>query len=207
MNFKLIITCLLLSLTSCGLNYSDSQKIKSVAVDTLPKSTYTTNLNDEPTFEKAHPNAKALMNDSFFFSPVEETAPFGSDDGSDTYAGFVQWRINHRTESPLPYLQEQIAEWGYPQFDLQETDIEKLKPYLTKSDLAIRFMTGIDAAIVAIAFGQLYLEGTIDKEVLKLAKISVQRELQPRMLATWKEYKSEREIKLKKLLHVLEQVN
>jgi len=197
----------LLTLTSCRLKSHNSQTPQTITVDSVLKSVNTMKLDNEPTFEKAHPNAKALMNDSFFFSPIEETAPFGSDDGSDTYAGFVQWRINHRTESPLPYLQEQIAEWGYPQFDLQEADIEKLRPYLIKSDLAIRFMTGIDAAIVATAFGQLYLEGTIDKDVLKLAKISVQRELQPRILATWNEYKSEREIKLKKLLHVLDQVN
>ena len=32
-----------------------------------------------PTIEKAHPNAKRLMNEEFYWSPIEETAPFGSD--------------------------------------------------------------------------------------------------------------------------------
>jgi uncharacterized protein YfeS len=207
MKLKTIVACLLLGLTSCGPTNGNSQPTHTITPGTIQKSLDTMDLDDWPTFEKAHPKAKVLMNDSFFFSPIKETAPFGSDDGADAYAGFSQWRTNHRIESPLVYLQELIIEWKYPQFDLQETDIEKLKPYLKQSDLGIQFMTGVDAAIVAIAFGQLYLEGTIDKDVLKLAKTSIKRELLPRILATWKEYKDERETNLKKLLHALDQVN
>lgn len=33
------------------------------------------------------------MNDAFFFSPIEETAPFGSDDGADAYAGFAGTKL------------------------------------------------------------------------------------------------------------------
>lgn len=44
-------------------------------------------------FENAHPWAKRFMNDAFFFSPIEETAPFGSDDGADAYAGFAGTKL------------------------------------------------------------------------------------------------------------------
>jgi uncharacterized protein YfeS len=69
-------------------------------------------------------------------------------------------------------------------------------------------MSGIDAAIVAIAFGQLYLEGTIDKGLKETAKTAIMRELIPELLALWDEtYKVKRETQLKKMLAVLNQAD
>lgn len=159
------------------------------------------------SIENAHPNAKRLMNDEFYWSPIEETAPFGNDDGADTYAGFAEWRQTHKRNNPVEFLKEQISYWGYPEFDLNETDLEQLKPYLKQSDLGSRFMSGIDAAIVAIAFGQLYLEGTIDNDFKGLAITAIHRELIPELLNQWGDaYKSEREAQLKKMLAVLNRV-
>ena len=161
-----------------------------------------------PTIDKAHPNAKRLMNEDFYWSPIEETAPFGSDDGADTYAGFADWRRTHKTENPKEFLMQQIDYWGYPTFDLNETNLDNLKPYLKQSDLGTRFMSGIDAAIVSIAFGQLYLEGTVDKDFKELAKTSIKRQLIPEMLKLWGDiYKTTRETQLKKMLVVLNQVD
>jgi uncharacterized protein YfeS len=160
-----------------------------------------------PTIDQAHPNAKKLMNEEFFWSPIEETGPFGSDDGADTYAGFADWRETNKTADPKDFLMEQIDYWNYPTFDINETNLEKLKPYLKKSELGTIFMTGIDAAIVAIAFGQLYLEGTVDKDFKQLAKTSIRRQLIPELLNTWGDnYKDLRESQLKSMLTVLNQV-
>lgn len=123
------------------------------------------------------------MNEEFYFSSTDETAPFGNDDGADTYASFKDWRQTHRSNSPKEFLLEQIDIWGYPKFDIYETDIEKLKPYLIADQINNQYMTGIDQSIVAIAFGQLYLEGTIDKDFKMLAKTSINRELLPKILS------------------------
>ncbi|WP_143307488.1 hypothetical protein [Chitinophaga vietnamensis] len=164
-------------------------------------------MNDySPTFEKAHPNAKQLMNDTFFFDVIEETAPFGSDDGADAYAGFKNWRTAHKSESPVQFIHEQIENWGYPKFDIKEISLEKLAPYLKQHDSGIRYMTGIDAAIVATAFGQLYLEGTIESDTKELAKTSIKRELLPEILKLWEEYRETREANLNKLLQALNEV-
>jgi len=48
--------------------------------------------NFEYSFKNAHPNAQALMKDDFYWSPIEETAPFGSDDGWEAAYGFREWR-------------------------------------------------------------------------------------------------------------------
>ena len=174
-----------------------------------------------PTIDKAHPIAKQLMNDEFYWSPIEETAPFGNDDGADTYAGFKDWRQTHKADNPREYLSEQLTEWGYSTFDYNETNFDKLKPYLDESPIGSRLITGTDAAILAIAFGQLYLEGTIDKSFKEIAKTAIKRQLVPEMMLQWgnpygiKELAPkptdpgivEREAKLNKMLAVLNQVN
>jgi uncharacterized protein YfeS len=86
--------------------------------------------NFEYTFKSAHPKAQALMTDEFYWSPIEETAPFGSDDGSDAAYGFRQWRLLNKTKSPETYLKDLIARWHYPYFDYNEMDTTKIKEYL-----------------------------------------------------------------------------
>lgn len=196
-----------LMLMACGQPKGTNQRVEDNAVEeTIQKQTNT--MSDySPVIEKAHANAKRLMKEDFYWSPIEETAPFGSDDGADTYAGFAEWRQTHKVNSPKEFLVEQIAYWGYPVFDFYELDIEKLKPYLKQSDLGSRFMVGIDAAIVAIAFGQLYLEGTVDKEFSEIGKNAIKRQLIPELLNLWgEEYKPVRKDQLSKMLTVLNQV-
>jgi uncharacterized protein YfeS len=160
--------------------------------------------NYSPTFEQAHPKAKLLMNEEFFFSVTEDTAPFGSGDGADAYVGFRNWRAVNSTENPIEFLHAQIQNLGYPPFDVMETSFEKLAPYLNQDDAGFDYITGIDAAIVAIALGQLYLEGKIEPKLKELAKTAITRELLPDMLEEWKENAPIRELKLEKLMNVLD---
>jgi uncharacterized protein YfeS len=178
----------------------------AIVVACQSKKNHHMDTNIPPTFENAHPNAKKLMSDSFFFNIIEETAPFGSDDGSDTYASFHIWRRTHSHESLTIFLEEHINDWGYPKFDIQEMDLEKLKPYLKEDEMNIQYMTGIDQAIVASAFGQLYLEGKMDNDIKELAIISINRELLPGILRLWGNYENTRTENLNKLLTVLNQV-
>lgn len=78
-----------------------------------------------PQYEYAHPIAKRLMKDDFFFDVIEETAPFGSDDGADTYAAFKDWRKINASESTVNFLHEQIDYWGYPKFDIPRFPAKK----------------------------------------------------------------------------------
>jgi uncharacterized protein YfeS len=201
-----IILAALLASTGCAQGQKEHPITQNVPVDTNKSIIENMDSDYSPTFAKAHPNAKRLMKDEFFFSVIEETAPFGSDDGADAYAGFKDWRPMHSSVSPVKFLHDQIESWKYPLFDLHETSYEKLKPYLEESFTGKRLMRGIDAAIVATAFGQLYLEGTIDNDIKELAKLSVKRELLPEILKSWEELADVRQMKLNKLLKVLNEV-
>lgn len=155
-------------------------------------------------FENAHPVAKELMNEDFYYSPIDQNSPFGSDDAADAYVGFVVWRKSNPNISPGKYLRKQLADWNYPGFDLTQTDIESLKPYLTKSQMHSRYLLGTDQSILAIAFGQLYLEGKVETEMLELGDFALQRDLTSKMIRVWPEdEQEERKMKLAKMLEVI----
>jgi len=90
--------------------------------------------NFEYSLKSAHPQAQVLMKDEFYWSPIEETGPFGSDDGWDAAYGFRQWRLTNKTASPVSYLNELIARWQYPYFDYNEMDTTKIKEYINKKE-------------------------------------------------------------------------
>ncbi|MBK6826712.1 MAG: hypothetical protein IPG86_07560 [Chitinophagaceae bacterium] len=67
------------------------------------------------TFQKlAHPNAKELMSEDFFWSPIVEAGPFGSDSGSEAAEGYKQWRKANAAETAVKYLGELLVAWGMP---------------------------------------------------------------------------------------------
>jgi uncharacterized protein YfeS len=85
----------------------------------------------EFSLKTAHPKARVLMKDDFFWDALEETGPFGSDDGSDAAFGFIDWRVHHKSASPIKYLTELIKSWQYPYFDYNELDTVKIKEYIS----------------------------------------------------------------------------
>ncbi len=203
-----IISVLILTLYACIDTHDKSQNVLSNFKFPTNYSQKQVVSNEFPSKENAHPNAKRLMNEDFYWSPIDESAPFGSDDGADTYNGFATWRQRNKTEKPMVFFIAQINSWGYPTFDFNETSFDKLEPYLRQTELGSRFMSGIDAAIVSIAFGQLYLEGTIDDDFKELAKTTILRQLIPEMLNFWDDtYKHTRESQLKVMLEDLKQVS
>ncbi|MCS4435308.1 hypothetical protein [Aquiflexum gelatinilyticum] len=164
--------------------------------------------NFELSPEKAHPKAKVLLNEPFYWSPIEESGPFGSDDGSDAFYGFLDWRESNETSSPTVFLSDLIDEWGYKPFDFNELDEEILKIYISSNEIGARTLKGQDDAIIAIGFGQFVLEGKIDEDIKLLTKTALKRELLPILIDSWEgEYKKTRIEQLNKMLIALDKMN
>lgn len=85
------------------------------------------------TPELAHKNAKKILKEDFFWSPVEESGPFGNDSGSDAFYGFRQWRRINQKSSPLIYLRVLLKSWNYPNFNWYELDSKKIEDYISAS--------------------------------------------------------------------------
>jgi uncharacterized protein YfeS len=106
----------ILTLTTLITSYTNGQQNKPTETKTMD--------DFELTPEKAHLNAKSLLTEEFYWSPIDETGPFGSDDGSDSFYQFRQWRVDNKKVSPAIFLKELLEEWGFPSFDMDKTDVK-----------------------------------------------------------------------------------
>ncbi|MDB4766498.1 molybdate metabolism regulator, partial [bacterium] len=64
----------------------------------------------------AHPRARELMPEAFFWSCVNELAPFGSDEGSDAYYEWRRWRAGN-PNSPLTKCMAWIMDGQLPGYN------------------------------------------------------------------------------------------
>jgi uncharacterized protein YfeS len=146
----------------CSQSPSDSAYLKEAR---------TTGERFEFSFKNANPKAKKLMREPFLWSPIEESAPFGSDDGSDAAYGFREWRESHKNADPLIYLKELVKRWDYPYFDWNEMDTEKIKAYL-----AVKFpMNHAEPAVLKRDLMSMTgdsLKGTSDSAIVQILESS-----------------------------------
>lgn len=85
----------------------------------------------EFSLKTAHSKAQLLMKEDFYWSPIEESGPFGSDAGSDAAYGFYTWRKGHPSGPSVFYLKELIARWNFPEIGWEEMDTTKIKKYIS----------------------------------------------------------------------------
>jgi len=98
--------------------------------------------------KNAHPNAKKLLKDKFFWSPNEEFSPFGNDDGHDAFYAFREWRLKYKNEKPARFIEELFINWEYPKFDIYKLDVVEIEKYITaKTQVDI---SGIDDQITEL---------------------------------------------------------
>jgi uncharacterized protein YfeS len=133
----------------------------------------------EFSLKTAHPNAKSLMKEDFFWSPIDESAPFGSDAGSDAAYGILKWRKTHPSASSVSYLKELFDSYAFPPFAWDELDTVKIKAYMAASNMGLSFLSSIDESIIGTAFAQFVLEGKIDPSLKDYVTKALQREMLP----------------------------
>ncbi|HYE56099.1 MAG TPA: hypothetical protein VD996_14720 [Chitinophagaceae bacterium] len=160
--------------------------------------------------ETAHPNASRLMNEAFFWSADEETAPFGNREGGEAAHSFGIWRAHYKSESPVIFLRQLLNSWGVPYFDWNETDSLKIKAYIQTlpGNSAAQHILSQDNVIIGTAFSQFVLEGKTDTELQAIANNAITRQLLPVLINRYDEpYREQRATQLNKMLAVVRQMN
>ena len=122
--------------------------------------------------------------------------------------------IEQKTESDnlsindqIPIMLDQIKQMASASG--KEFDEDKIKEMMlgTSEDMGTTFLLGQDNSIIAVAFGQLILEGRIDKGLHELVEIALQRQLLPVLIDKWdEEYQEVRKAHLNKMLEVIKKV-
>jgi len=132
--------------------------------------------------EQAHPRARELMVEPFFWDCVDERAPFGSDEGSDAY---YEWR-NWREENPSASLRDCLSWILNGELDAYNESLcsdEQIERDLANPDgafLAEHYdMFTLDTTIIATGLGQLMDEGRIDTEAKPYVNVAIRRQMHP----------------------------
>ena len=151
-----------------------------------------------PSRQTSHPNFVNALTEEFYYDCTDEFSPFGNDDGADTLASLEEWyQENGDLKKPMKFLKELIEEnWGFETKYIKLTD--KAKILKIRSEEEFMFDT-IDHAIVATAYGQYKIEGTLNSELKELAGIALDRQ----KIITQNQIDNN-EIELRKLIKVVD---
>lgn len=124
--------------------------------------------------EVAHPNAKRLLKDEFFWDICDEDSPFGNDTGADTLEFYRAWI--EESDDDEDFLHQISDEWEVDWERAESIPDEELKDSLEEEHFDI---LTYDDVVIAMAFAQLVLEGNISRDVAALAERSLKRQSRP----------------------------
>src|SRR4051812_35428215 len=106
--------------------------------------------------ENAHPRARQLLTEPFFWSIADDGAPLGNDTGADTLAFYRQWRGEHPAASTQDFSRDILADWEVEDADWLLLDEALLQEALDEEHYSVLTR---DDFMIALAFAQLVLEG------------------------------------------------
>lgn len=131
--------------------------------------------------ENAHKRAIELIPEEFFWSCIDELAPFGSDEGDTALADFRDWRKENPKTPTIECLKWVIESVGEMNFDNYNSDIlsrAKIKSQLEDEDFDDQqYIYTLDISVIATGFAQLVDEGVIEFENKKIIQLAIDRQI------------------------------
>ena len=153
--------------------------------------------------ENAHPKARAALADDYFWDCTDDNSPFGNDTGADTLAFFREWRRDHPRGKPLRFLSRLLRDWEATDDHWEVTDPAEVGRLAADDRFSF---DARDDALIALAFGQVVLEGRVEPEVKVRALTALHRQSLPAALERWPdEYHAERRNRLAAMVAILQQ--
>jgi uncharacterized protein YfeS len=139
----------------------------------------------------AHTRAKELIPEEFFWSCMDELAPFGSDEGD---AALAEFRRGRQANSTVPTIQclswtiTSVGEMEFSDYNRQLVDREKILSQLHDKEFDDRqYIYTLDVSVIATGFGQLVDEGIIEHTNKEIIQIAIDRQiLWAELLPEWK---------------------
>ena len=128
----------------------------------------------------AHPKAIELIPEDFFWSCIDELAPFGSDEGAIALVEYRDWRKenpNTPTLECLKWVIEAVGEMNYADYNQKIVDKQLLKLQLEDTDFDDQqFIYTLDISVIATGFAQLVDEGIIEQQNKPIIKLAIDRQ-------------------------------
>ncbi|MDO5978942.1 hypothetical protein [Flavivirga spongiicola] len=143
----------------------------------------------------AHQKAIELIPEEFFWSSIDDLAPFGSDDGDMALSEFRDWKKNNpktETYECLKWTIEGVFEKNLAEYNEKILDRTLIKSQIEDDDFNDQhYIFTVDISVIATGFGQLVDEGKIDKKNKPLIQLAIDRQKIWADLATNWEHRTE----------------
>ena len=153
--------------------------------------------------ENAHQKAIELIPEEFFWSCIDELAPFGSDEGDTALAEFRDWRKENPDTPTIECLKwtiESVGEMEFADYNSEMLSRPKIKSQMEDEDFDDQqYIFTLDISVIATGFGQLVDEGIIETENKKVIQLAIDRQIIWAELAKDWEFSEEYISKLKVL--------
>lgn len=154
-----------------------------------------------PTPDKAHPKARAVLTNLFFWDMTDDNTPFGNDNGADTLAFYRDWQASHPNDKVIDFLRELLQRWDVTDNHWDVLIPESIVELIAEDRISFQLR---DDIIIALAFAQILLEGHIEADIKRLAIIALQRQSTQPALDLWTDdCHDERRERLQILNHIL----
>jgi uncharacterized protein YfeS len=184
-------------------NFFNTLLITTCLIFFAPSNGQTSTKYIDIEWKNGSEEAKKIMLADFYYDALDNWSPFGSDIGHDTYYLYYDWKRKQSDESVRNFINEQLIDLGYPNFDISVNgdDPNKLKGTVDLMRNRYVDLNAIDSMLISLAFTQLFLHGHIQPEVKIWAEAAFSRE--SAYLDFWdgeKGEKQEREERMNQLL-------
>lgn len=141
-------------------------------------------MQDEETYgidiDNAHKRAVELIPEEFFWSCIDELAPFGSDEGDMALSEFRDWRkANPQTPTIecLKWVIESVGEMTFKDYNQSLLDKELIKSQLQDEDFDDQqYIYTLDNSVIATGFAQLVDEGIIEAANKPVIQLAIERQ-------------------------------
>lgn len=130
--------------------------------------------------DHAHKRAIKLIPEDFFWSCIDELAPFGSDEGDMALAEFRDWKKenpNSPTYECLQWTIESVSELNISEYNENILDKGLIKKQIGDDNFDdYQYIFTVDISAIAIGFGQLVDEGKIDERNKPIIQLAINRQ-------------------------------
>lgn len=123
----------------------------------------------------AHPVARELLPMPYFWDWGDQDSPLGNDIGADTFAAYLEFRRTRPAGTVDEFISHELAALDLAEDGWHAGDEEHYLDHGNADDKYAEIITR-DDFIIALAFAQLVLEGTIDPLVKQNAIAALNQE-------------------------------
>lgn len=130
--------------------------------------------------DNSHPKAVELIPETFFWSCIDELAPFGSDEGDTALAEYRDWRkANPKTPTLecLKWVIESVGEMEFAGYNEKIVDKKLIASQLEDDDFDDQqYIYTLDNSVIATGFAQLVDEGIIENQNKPIIQLAIDRQ-------------------------------